>query len=106
MVPSTRKISTSDGTMPQSTLEISGQPRSVRASGGSGGTLCGCTIDTARMNSRNSPICSTDGPIAPRYMSPTETPIWSASTISTSDGGITWVIVPEAAITPVPIRMS
>ena len=33
MVPSTRKISTIDGTIPQSTLEISGQPRSVRASG-------------------------------------------------------------------------
>ena len=106
IVPSTRKISTSDGTMPQSTLAISGQPRSVRASAGSGGILCGCKIETARMKSRNSAICSTDGPIAPRYMSPTETPIWSASTISTSDGGITWVIVPEAAITPVPMRMS
>ena len=46
MVPSTRKISTSDGTMPQSTLEISAQPRSVRASSGSGGTLCGCRIET------------------------------------------------------------
>ena len=39
-------------------------------------------------------------------MSPTETPSWSARMISTSDGGITWVMVPEAAITPVPIRMS
>ena len=46
------------------------------------------------------------GPIAPRYMSPTETPSWSASTISTSEGGITWVMVPDAAITPVAIRMS
>ena len=45
-------------------------------------------------------------PDAPRYMSPTDTPIWSASTMSTSDGGITWVMVPEAAITPVPMRMS
>ena len=58
------------------------------------------------MKSRKSPICITEGPTAPRYMSPTETPIWSARTISTSDGGITWVIVPEAAITPVPMRMS
>ena len=54
MVPSTRKISTSDGTMPQSTLAISAQPRSVRASGGSAGTRCGCRIETARMKSRKS----------------------------------------------------
>ena len=31
---------------------------------------------------------------------------WSASTMSTSDGGMTCVIVPEAAITPVAMRMS
>ena len=48
IVPSTRKISTSDGTMPHSTLRISGQPRSVRASGGSGGTDVGRKIDDAR----------------------------------------------------------
>ena len=41
------------------------------------------------------------GPIAPLYMSPTERPSWSASTISTSEGGISWVMVPDAAITPV-----
>ena len=58
------------------------------------------------MKSRKSAICRIEGPTAPRYMSPTETPIWSASTISTSDGGMTWVMVPEAAITPVPMRMS
>ena len=106
MVPSTRKISTSEGTMPQSTFAISARPRSVRASGGSAGTFAGCTIETARMKRANSATCRSDGPIAPRYMSPTETPSWSASTIRTSDGGITCVIVPEAAITPVPIRMS
>jgi hypothetical protein len=39
-------------------------------------------------------------------MSPTDCPSWSASTISTSDGGITCVIVPEAAMTPVAMRMS
>ena len=41
------------------------------------------------------------GPIAPAYMSPTERPSWSARTTSTSEGGMSWVIVPEAAITPV-----
>ena len=47
------------------------------------------------------PTCSIDGPIAARYMSPTERPSWSARMTSTSDGGISWVIVPEAAMTPV-----
>jgi hypothetical protein len=41
------------------------------------------------------------GPDCARYMSPTERPSWSASTTSTSDGGISCVMVPEAAITPV-----
>jgi hypothetical protein len=39
-------------------------------------------------------------------MSPTDLPSTSASTISTSEGGISWVIVPEAAITPVAKRWS
>jgi hypothetical protein len=39
-------------------------------------------------------------------MSPTERPSWSPSTISTRLGGISWVMVPDAAITPVAIRMS
>jgi hypothetical protein len=34
-------------------------------------------------------------------MSPTERPNWSASTISTSDGGIACASVPEAVIVPV-----
>jgi hypothetical protein len=46
-----------------------------------------------------------EGPIAPLYMSPTERPSWSASTTRTSDGGITCVMVPEAAMTPVANRM-
>ena len=45
-----------------------------------------------------------DGPIAPAYISPTDLPNWSANTIKTSDGGINWVIVPDAAITPVATR--
>ena len=39
--------------------------------------------------------------IAPSYMSPTERPSWSAMTIRTSEGGMIWASVPEAAITPV-----
>ncbi len=39
--------------------------------------------------------------MAPRYMSPTGLPSCSASTISTSEGGISWVMVPDAAMTPV-----
>jgi hypothetical protein len=46
------------------------------------------------------------GPMAPAYMSPTERPSWSPSTISTKEGGISWVMVPEAAITPVATRWS
>ena len=41
--------------------------------------------------------------IAASYMSPTERPSWSASTISTSEGGIACASVPEAVMTPVAI---
>ena len=58
------------------------------------------------MKAMNSSTCRIEGPIAPAYMSPTDLPSWSPSTISTSEGGMTWVMVPEAAITPVAIRMS
>ncbi len=92
--------------MPLSTRQYSGQPCRVRASAGSGGTLCGETRLTPAMNSRNSMICIIDGPIAPLYMSPTLLPSWSPSTISTSEGGISCAMVPEAAITPVAMRMS
>ena len=44
--------------------------------------------------------------IAPSYMSPTERPSWSASTISTRDGGMICASVPEAAMTPVASRRS
>ncbi len=101
IVPSTRKISTIEGTMPHSTLLHSAQPRCVRASGGSGGTQSGRISATPAVKSRKMPTCSIEGPKAPLYMSPTERPNWSASTMSTSDGGITCVMVPDAAITPV-----
>ena len=45
------------------------------------------------------------GPMAPAYMSPTERPSWSASTTRTSEGGMSWVIVPDAAITPIVCRV-
>jgi hypothetical protein len=44
--------------------------------------------------------------MAPLYMSPTERPSWSASTISTSEGGMICASVPEAAITPDATRRS
>jgi hypothetical protein len=106
IVPSTRKISTMQGTMPLSTRHQSAQPRWVSASSGSGGTRCGAKIETAAMKATKSSNCRMEGPMAPAYMSPTDLPSWSPSTISTSEGGITWVMVPEAAITPVAIRMS
>ena len=43
--------------------------------------------------------------MAPAYMSPTERPSWSASTIRTSEGGMSWVIVPDAAMTPIVWRV-
>ena len=45
------------------------------------------------------------GPMAPAYMSPTDFPSTSASTTSTSEGGMSWVMVPEAAITPMVWRV-
>ena len=52
-------------------------------------------------NSRYRPTSSSPGISAPAYMSPTERPSWSASTISTSDGGIACASVPEAVMVPV-----
>ena len=43
---------------------------------------------------------------APLYRSPTLLPNWSANTISTSDGGMIWAKVPDAAITPLATRLS
>ena len=104
MVPSTRKIRTSEGTMPLMHFQASGQPRSVRASGGRAGTSCGRMRLRMNTQTQNSATWIRLGPMAPRYMSPTERPSWSASTTSTSEGGMSWVMVPEAAITPVAWR--
>ena len=73
----------------------------MRASSGSGGIHFGRIRATTTMNSRYSPISSSAGRSAPAYMSPTERPSWSASTISTSDGGIACASVPEAVMVPV-----
>ena len=43
---------------------------------------------------------------APLYKSPTLRPSWSAMMINTSDGGMIWASVPEAAITPEATRRS
>ena len=77
----------------------------MRASGGSAGTSFGQTMLTMSTQMQNSATWMMLGPIAPAYMSPTERPSWSASTISTSDGGMSWVMVPEAAITPMVWRV-
>ena len=41
--------------------------------------------------------------MAASYMSPTDRPSWSASTISTSEGGMACASVPDAVMTPVAI---
>ena len=73
----------------------------MRASIGSAGTSFGHITLTIATQMTNSTTWMMLGPIAPAYMSPTDLPSWSASTTSTSDGGINCVIVPEAATVPV-----
>jgi hypothetical protein len=46
------------------------------------------------------PMSMKPGMKAPLYISPTLLPNWSAIRISTSEGGMIWASVPEAAITP------
>ena len=106
MVPRTRKISTMEGIMPHNTRLTSFHPIGSRACSGIGGIECGRMIAMMTMNSRKIATCRIDGPMAPRYMSPTERPSWSARMISTSDGGISCVMVPDAAMTPVASFMS
>ena len=91
--------------MPRRHFAHSAQPCSVRASSGSAGTSFGHTKLTISTQMQNSATWMMLGPIAPAYMSPTERPSWSASTISTSDGGMSWVMVPEAAMTPMVWRV-
>src|SRR6185369_14862878 len=101
MVPSTMKISTSDGTI-ETMQRTNRTPRlAVRISFGSAGTLSGQMMLTMKIHRQNSPTRMKLGMKAPAYMSPTDLPMASASTTSTSDGGMIWVMVPEAAITPV-----
>ena len=73
----------------------------MRASGGRAGTQAGFTSATAMMNSRYKPTSIRPGTRAPAYMSPTERPSWSASTINTSEGGSACARVPEAVMVPV-----
>ena len=63
--------------------------------------MAGLKMATATMNSTYRPTSSKPGTRAPEYMSPTERPNWSASTISTSDGGMACASVPEAVMVPV-----
>ena len=107
IVPSTRKISASGGISTNITRRSSLKPRSVRASGGSAGADCGMQHGPAEhvqhVEAGQGP---SPGMIAPAYMSPTERPSWSASTISTSDGGMICASVPDAAMTPRASRRS
>lgn len=73
----------------------------MRASGGSAGIHDGRKTIITRMNARYRPTSISAGTSAPAYMSPTERPIWSASTMSTSDGGKACASVPEAVMVPV-----
>ena len=91
--------------MPRRHFSTRAQPRSVRASGGSAGTSFGQIKLTISTQAQNSPIWIRLGPIAPAYMAPTDWLSTPASTISTSDGGMSCVIVPDAAITPVAWRV-
>ena len=101
IVPSTRKISPSDGIMPRRHFFHSAQPCRVRASSGSAGTALGQMTLTMATQMQNRATWIRLGPMAPAYMSPTDRPSTSASTTSTSEGGISWVMVPEAAMTPI-----
>ncbi|MDT4874388.1 hypothetical protein FQZ97_1096850 [compost metagenome] len=73
----------------------------MRASGGRAGTHEGLTSATTMMKARYSPTSARPGINAPAYMSPTERPSWSASTISTSEGGSACANVPDAVMVPV-----
>ena len=75
----------------------------MRASGGKAGTMAGLKIATTTMNSTYKPTSNKPGTKAPAYMSPTERPNWSASTIKTKEGGMACAKVPEAVMAPVAI---
>ena len=77
----------------------------MRASSGSAGTDFGQIRLTMPTQAQNKATWMRLGPMAPAYMSPTERPSTSASTTSTSEGGMSWVMVPEAAMTPIVWRV-
>ena len=106
MVPSTMKIRTSDGTIETMQRTNSTLTLAVRTSFGSAGTFSGQMMLTMKIQPQNSPTRMKLGMKAPAYMSPTDLPMASASTTSTSEGGMIWVMVPDAAITPVDTRGS
>ena len=79
------------------------QPKHDPLATGSAGAHLGRSIATTTTKATYSPTSISPGRSAPAYMSPTERPSWSASTISTSDGGIACASVPLAVIAPVAI---
>ena len=99
IVPSTIKISTREGTIDTMRHERQAQPHGARFLGKAG---TGAAGDGRRkivpQNSADQDEARNDGAgihIAHRAAH------GSASTISTKEGGMSWVMVPEAAITPV-----
>jgi hypothetical protein len=104
MVPSTTKISASEGTMPLTSFAASAQPRRVRASGGSAGTAFGRRIDSTSTQAANKRTWTMEAPVAPTYMVPADWPSCEARTMSTREGGISCAMVPDAAMTPVAWR--
>ncbi len=88
--------------MPRMHFQISGQPRSVRASGGSAGT-CGRTDDREDQHpageQQRPGRC--EAPVAPIYMSPGERPSRVGEHDQDERRRMSWVMVPEAAMTPV-----
>ena len=73
----------------------------MRASLGSAGIQSGLMMATAKINNKYKPTSIKPGYKAPWYISPTERPNWSASTINTKDGGKACAKVPEALMVPV-----
>ncbi len=100
------KIRTSDGTIETMQRTNRTPTLAVRTSLGRAGTFSGQMMLTMKIHAQNSATRMKLGMKAPAYMSPTDLPIASASTTSTSDGGMICVMVPEAAITPVETRGS
>jgi hypothetical protein len=108
MVPSTRvsKHQRRDDA-PTGTSWIRGQPVIDRESRGIPGTpLRPEDAHEEHVQAEQQHLDRARAPGAGVHVAPTERPSWSPSTISTSEGGMSCVMVPDEAITPVARLMS